>query len=240
MGCTGIRLAKGSRPGLWAALALMLALGSAAGVWAAGEEPLSGRALLGRVDGLLNAGRAAEAEALLQQAATLDRTDVEILLRLGIAQSLQQHYAESEATFKRALEAAPREPRLLHNLGLLYLRQHRYDEALDYFQRSLQVRPWHPQSNFYIGVIHERRGEPEEALRYYIKELNVNPANPSAWRQYIKLREASRGVEREGFPWDMLAIWLCVVAFAGALYWVKRTYWDLEESPGFSAETEEQ
>ena len=240
MGCTGIRDGKGSGPRWWA---LVVAVALLVGVSAA-EEPtpnsgLTGRALLRRADGLLNAGRASEAEVLLSQAVALGQADVETLLRLGIAQSVQQKFSQSEATLERAVELAPEEPRVLHNLGLLYLRQERYDKALDYFQRSLRVRPWHPQSNFYIGVIHERRGEPEEALRYYIRELNVNPANPSAWRQYIQLRDAPRRTDGGGFPWDMLLIWLLVVAAAGALYWLKRVYWDGGESPGFSAELED-
>jgi len=201
-------------------------------------EQVTGKALLRRADGLINAGRPPEAEALLTEAIAQGEGGVELLLRLGISQSLQQKYDESEATFRQALKLNPREPRVLHNLGMLFLNQHRYDEALDYFHQTLKVRSWHPQSNFYIGVIHERRGEREKAMEYYIRELNVNPANPSAWRQYIQLQDDRRNLQDRGIPWGILAVWLVVVAVSGTLFWLKKTYWDIEESPGFAPEPE--
>lgn len=238
MSSIGIRQREGSAwllPAI-AALALLAATLQA-------EDP-TGKALLNRATGLLNTGQAAEAEALLQRAIAQDGPNVETLLRLGIAQSVQNKYGESEAAFRQALELAPREPRLLHNLGLLFLRQERYDEALDHFHQALEVRSWHPQSNFYIGVIHQRRGNQEEALRYYIEELNVNPANPSAWRQYYQLRQAQRGLsdgaagKEKEFPWTMVAIWLVVLAASATFYWLKKAYWDMEDSPGFASELE--
>lgn len=194
--------------------------------------------VLAQADALVNAGQAAEAETLLQEAVARRGPGVEALLRLGIAQSLQSKYAESEATFHRGLELAPREPRFLHNLGLLFLRQERYDEALDYFQRALDVRSWNPESNFCIGWIHERRGNREEALHSYITELNVNPGSANAWRQYLALRGTERPAKGQPFPWDMLAIWLVVVLLSGTLYWLRRNYWGVAPSPGFREETE--
>ncbi len=214
----------------------LVALVLLAGALAA--EQASGRDLLRRADALLHAGRAVEAEALLTEAGAEGGGGLELLLRLGISQSLQQKYGESEATFRQALELESREPRVLHNLGMLFLNQTRYDEALDYFRQTLEVRSWHPQSNFYIGVIHERRGEQEKAIEYYIRELNVNPANPSAWRQYIQLRDDRRNTRDRTIPWGILAVWLAVVAVSGMLYWLKKTYWDMEESPGFPPEAE--
>jgi len=238
MACIGIR-----RRGRWCwPLQGILALALLAGALRA--EEATTKSQLRQVDGLLNrppvsSAQAAKAEALLNEVIERDGATVEALLRLGIAQSLQEKYADSETTFNQALQLAPREPRLLHNLGMLLLRQKRYDEALAYFHQALEVRPWHPQSNFYIGVIHERRGQPEEALHYYIEELNVNPANPSAWRQYTQIREAQREGRRRGVPWNMLAIWLVVVAASATLYWFKKSFWEPGESAGFPADLEQ-
>jgi tetratricopeptide (TPR) repeat protein len=219
-----------------------VAIGVLTSTLAAGS---AGDDVVKRADELLGASQAAQAEVLLQEALAKAGPDpqpggaasVEVLLRLGTAQSLQSKYVESEATFRAALELAPREPRVPQNLGLLFLRQERYDDAIQYFQRALEVRPGNPESNFYIGRIHERRGNPEEALRSYIAELNVNPANGNAWRYYWLLRRGERAGKRP-FPWDMLAIWLVVVVVSATLYWLKRTYWDLQSSPGFRQEPE--
>jgi tetratricopeptide (TPR) repeat protein len=231
MASTGI---SGRRPG-WRALVTTLAASLLTTVLAAG----CGKGdVLKQADDLLAADRAAEAEVLLQGAIARQGPGVEALLRLGMAQSLQSKYADSEATFRAALGLAPREPRVLHDLGLLFLRQQRYDEALQHFQQALDVRSWNPESNFYIGWIHERRGDREEALRRYVAELNVNPSNGLAWGQYRALLGAERPAKERGFPWDMLAIWLLVLALCGTLYWLKRNYGGLAPSAGFHQETE--
>ena len=226
----------------WRALGALLAVGLLTSTLAAGSP---GDDVVRQADELLAASQAAQAEVLLQEALAKGgpgpqpgaAASVEVLLRLGIAQSLQSKYAESEATFRAALALAPREPRVPQNLGLLFLRQQRYDEAIQYFQQALDVQPGNPESNFFIGRIHERRGNQEEALRSYIAELNVNPVNGNAWRQYLVLRGAERPA-KQAFPWNMLAIWLVVVVVSATLYWLKRTYWDLQSSPGFRQEPE--
>jgi tetratricopeptide (TPR) repeat protein len=189
-----------------------------------------------QADDLLAKGQAAEAESLLQEAVARQGPAVEVLLRLGIVQGFQSKYDDSEATFRRGLALAPHDPKLLHNLGLLFLRQERYDEALACFQQALDAQPSNPESNFCIGWIHQRRGDREEALRSYIVELNVNPSNANAWRQYLALRDADRPRTEQGFPWDMLAIWLAVVGFSATLYWLKKNYGDLRSSAGFPEE----
>jgi len=192
--------------------------------------------LLSEADGLLWSGRAAEAETLLKRGMAEYGETVDGLLRLGTAQSLEKKFAEGEVSFKRGLELEPDEPRLLHNLGLMYLRQKRYDEALAYFKKTLEVRPWHPQSNFYISVIHKRQGNTDEAMKYVINELNVNAPNPSAWRQFLELRDSAQKPGKRGFPWDMLTIWAGIVAASALLYWLKRSFWEPGESPGFSTD----
>ncbi len=188
---------------------------------------------LRRLDAELRSGRTAEVEAELNELLSQSGPDIELLLRLGNALSLQEKHAESEAAFREALELDPQEPRVLRDLGMLFLRQQRYDEALQYLQQSLEARDWQPESNFYIGVIHERRGDAEKAMDYYIQELNVNPASASAWRRYVLLKRGDRLTDKEVFPWGWLAVWLGVVAVCALLYWMKVTYWQLPESPGF-------
>jgi len=235
---TGISRGKRLRGTFWPVLVVGILLAGLA-------PPCPAADVLSQADELLGKGQAAEAEVLLQ--GTLGEAgpgprpgraaSVEVLLRLATAQSLQSKYAEGEATLRTALELAPKEPRVAQGLGLLFLRQERYDEAIQYFQQALDVQPGNPESNFYIGRVHERRGNPEAALRSYIAELNVNPTSGNAWRQYLSLRGGERAGQRP-FPWDMLAIWLAVVAVSATLYWLKRTYWDLQSSPGFRQEPE--
>ena len=234
MASTGIRW---SGFGLAAVAAVVsLVVWAVTPAWAAESAP---RSELRRIDSMLYSGQFAEAEAELRQALAQSGASVELLLRLGNTLSLQEEYEKSEAVFQQALALEPAEPRILHNLGMMFLRQKRYDEALEYFHQTLAVRSWHPHTNFYIGVIHERRGDVEEALRSYIEELNVNPASASAWRRYVLLQRGDRASRTQEFPWPMVAIWLAVVLFSVALYWLKKSYWDLPESPGFSPDLQE-
>jgi len=172
-------------------------------------------------DLLIRGGEYEKAEVRLQQLKAELPQNVELLLRLGIVESLLKKYASAHQTLNDALKIAPEDPRILHNIGLVYLRQGDRANAKAYFEKTLAIRPWHPETNFHLGLIYEAAGDKEKAIECFVKELNDNGRCAKAW-QHLLILKGNDG-SGPGISWRLVLIGsgLAVIGMA-IYYWNKR------------------
>lgn len=187
------------------------------------QQPVS-RASLRQGDALMKAERFEEALAVWQALAGQEPTNSEVLLRLGIAQSMLRRYDEARKSLDAALKASPSDARIPHNLGLLFLRQGRDRDAETYLKRALAIQGWHPEANYHLGVIAESRGEKEKALEFYTQELNVNASCAKAWERAFRLREDLKGPQTSPVSGREAVAFLaaCLIVSAGLLVLKKK------------------
>ncbi|HID10438.1 MAG TPA: tetratricopeptide repeat protein [Candidatus Latescibacteria bacterium] len=168
-------------------------------------------------DWLLYNRRYSEAITMWKRALEESPDDVDLLLRLGVALSLEGKHAEAEAAFERALRVEPEDAKVIYNLGLLYLKQGQDERALRCLRRTLELVGWYPEANYHIGLVYEKRGLKDKALQFYVQEVNNNPACAGAWRRIFALRAVQ---ERREVPTGTVVMMLGVAGLA--LYWLRR------------------
>lgn len=181
-----------------------------------------------RGDGLLQNKRYEEAISLWQQALRKAPNDVNILVRLGVALSLQEKYSQAETILNQALKIEPNNPKVLYNLGLVYFRQNQDEKALRCLSRTLELVDWYPEANYHIGVIYERKGLKDKAMECYVKEVNNNPASAKTWQRLFALKhkldsEATATPRRSGIrPKTAVLGFVLFLALVVMLYLRKR------------------
>ncbi|MCX7688983.1 MAG: tetratricopeptide repeat protein [Fimbriimonadales bacterium] len=127
--------------------------------------------------GLIDAGRYADAEAALRRAVALAPENADVQLALGVALARQERWEEAIAALEQATRLNPNSVAAWRNLGYCYYRMRYLEAAIPYFQRSLALQPDQWESHLLLGLIHAEsvRLEPmvehlEAALRYSTDE----------------------------------------------------------------------
>lgn len=146
------------------------------------------REFLADVDRTMADRQFALAQQLLEQQISQDGGGTEYWLRLGICQSMQEHFDQARRTFDQALANDPQEARLLYNRALLDYRQRKYDSAMDRLAELAELAPYFPGVRYHMARIHEIQDRPRQALDCYVQELNLDPGSSSSWRRYLYLR----------------------------------------------------
>jgi len=146
------------------------------------------REFLAHVDRIMADRQYPLAQQQLEQQITQNTATTEYLLRLGICQSMQEHFDQARRTFDLALADDPQEPRLLYNRALLDYRQRKYDPAMHRLAELAELAPYFPGVRYHMARIHEIQDRPRQALDCYVQELNLDPASSSTWRRYLYLR----------------------------------------------------
>ena len=145
----------------------------------------------------LDAGAAAEALALAQEATARDPT-ADRRFTLGRARLATDDAAGAVQAFDAALGADPARWAFLLHAGVARLRLQRFAEARDLFARACAVAPWHPFGFEHFGFACMALGDmgaAEPALRTSIR---LAPENAGAHVWLVRLlRGAGRSLEAQ-------------------------------------------
>lgn len=132
---------------------------------------------LARAVALREAGRFAEARALLEAALAVDPASLPARLQLGLALLLGGDHRAAAPHFERVLAAAPDDRLATLNLGNALLGQGRVEEAEVLYRRAVARDPADSIAWNNLGHALERGGRLEEAAELYERALLLDPTS---------------------------------------------------------------
>jgi choline-sulfatase len=124
---------------------------------------------------LTQAGRAAEAVALLSGPAQRPEPDPEVLRSLALAQGRLGRGKEAVATLARAREVDPQNVQLLVDLGTVHLMAGEAGLAREAFEAALLQNPGVARAHSSLGFMDAQAGRAEPALAHLKKALAFDP-----------------------------------------------------------------
>lgn len=113
--------------------------------------------------------------ARAQAASAADSTNVELLIRLGIAQSGSRQYREAIKTFSRGLAIAPENAMLYRWRGHRYLSVREFGRAEADFRRGLALDSANYGIWYHVGVLRFLRGDFAEAATAFARAQPLAP-----------------------------------------------------------------
>ncbi len=128
---------------------------------------------------LVQAGRPAEALALLEALLAREPRHADSWVNAGNIQSLMGRAAEAVASYDRALAIRP-DADTFNNRGLALQGLDRLDEALASYEGALALRPGNVQALFRSGVVLNELGRADEAMARYDRVLALQPGHAEA------------------------------------------------------------
>jgi arylsulfatase A-like enzyme/Flp pilus assembly protein TadD len=128
---------------------------------------------------LADAGRAAEAIALLQRAAAI-QPDLDGLNALGLACSRAGRQADALAAFTRALAIDPASAMTLENIGAVQLDAGHLSEARDAFTRAIASDPDAATAHAALATTEFKSGDRAAAIDHWKRAVALQPANLDA------------------------------------------------------------
>ncbi len=135
---------------------------------------------IARANGLMGAGRLAEAIAVLNEAARIEPRDHRAHHMLGVALAQAGQFEAGEKALKKAHKLSPKSGSVLCDHATLLILAKRNAEALPLLEQARRLEPGLASALFYHGVVLTNLERPEEALRAYDALLKREPRNPLA------------------------------------------------------------
>jgi tetratricopeptide (TPR) repeat protein len=133
-----------------------------------------------RAAALINAGKAADALALLKTPASSAQPDVAVLYLYAVAQRQSKDLAGAEATAKRLRETAPTDPRGMYVMAQVLEAKGDSQGAERSLRELLQRDPQDATALNHLGYMLADRGDRlDEALDFVQRALKIEPDNPS-------------------------------------------------------------
>ncbi len=126
------------------------------------------------------AGRGAESEQHLTQAAQSAPNHPAVLNELGVRMLQRNEAGAAQQLFDRATQADPGHPSLWSNLAASLHALRRYDEEGEAIERALALNPRHLSSLLQKGTLLEVRGDPRNAARAFRNALATVPPGMEA------------------------------------------------------------
>jgi arylsulfatase A-like enzyme/Tfp pilus assembly protein PilF len=142
---------------------------------------------------LTEAGRGAEAAALLERYAERSPSDLDVLTALGMAQASLGRTAEALATFARAREADPTSALTLANAGTAHLMAGDRAAARQAFAAALDLDDSLARAHNGLGVIAAQEGRTDEAIARWQRAAALDPRD---YQTLFNLGAALRGQGR--------------------------------------------
>ncbi len=124
---------------------------------------------------LCQMGKAADAIAPMQKAATLSRNDNEAYFNLGNVLKELGRLDEAAASYRKALAIKPGSAEAYGNLGAVLQDLGRFDEAVASFRRALGLKPDSAGMHFNLANTLSDLGRRDDAVTSYRKALALAP-----------------------------------------------------------------
>jgi len=204
LGVTGLYAAWGRKSlAVFAVLAVVLGVATARrnhdyrtelAIWedTVVKRPTNVRALITVAALHEDAGRPAEARAMLEQAVRVAPRSFEARNNLGNAWMKAGNWAEASACFEAALGLKPDEPYVLNNLGNALLQLRRVPEAITQFEAAARAKPDFGEPRFNLANTLAQAGRTAEALTQYDAYLRIRPDDVEARSNYAATLQMSR------------------------------------------------
>jgi tetratricopeptide (TPR) repeat protein len=143
------------------------------------EEPSAHNLLAMR---LLQAGRAADARAHLDEALRLNANDAEARSNLGTVLQAEGRLTEAMAQLQQAARLKPGDDRLRFNLGNVLQAAGRTDDAAREYRRAIQINPENADAHFNLAMLLGPQNRVDEAVEHLRRVIEINPQNADAYR----------------------------------------------------------
>ena len=123
---------------------------------------------------LLDAGKAAEAEAQFEKALEVRPNYPEALVNLALCRARQGRTPEAVELMRRAMDIRPT-PSGHYNLGNFAAEAGQFAEAEKHYLAALELRPGFVEARYNLGISRARQGRADEAIRDYEAALALRP-----------------------------------------------------------------
>ena len=137
------------------------------------------------------AGRADEAERLLQRTPDGETGTATYHYHLGMVHEAQGRYEDALDAYERALQLEPAHRGTLFRMAYLYDLRGQEDLAIDYYKQCVQQPPVHEGALINLGVLYADDGQYDEAIECFERVLNVDPTHARA-RLFLRDAQASQ------------------------------------------------
>ena len=139
---------------------------------------------------LLQAGKPAQAQAVLQGIVQIQPGNPEALHLLGVSYAMMGDLPRAEVLVRQAVLARPDYAEAHHALGKILQDLRRPDDAIQSFMQVTRLEPRRVEAYFRLGELLEQRGRPMEALENYdrVVELDPRDARTHAYRGDVLVR----------------------------------------------------
>src|SRR5208337_2374776 len=155
-----------------------------------GNAGAAGHVCLGSIDD--GTGRSSDAAAEFQLALSLEPTNEEAALGLGLALEHQGKIDEAEKSYQQAVQAHPNSRSSYNAFGAFYRRREEYDKALQMYAKVTQIAPEWYAAYVNIGSIYDQNGQYEKAVDPLKKSISLRPS----YQGYVNLGAAYFGLDR--------------------------------------------
>jgi len=130
----------------------------------------------------LQVGRAADAQAQLDEALRLDPRDAEVHSNLGAVLQAQGRLAEGMPHLRTAVELKPQDDRVHFNLGNGLLGAGQPDAAMREFRTAIALNPENADAHLNLALILGPRRQLDEAIAHLRRVVEIDPRNGDAYR----------------------------------------------------------
>lgn len=147
---------------------------------------------------LAQAGKHAEAEALLEAARRLNPDDAELKHQLGIIYVRTGRSSEGQQLLRQAVEARPNEALYWSNLAAAYLSVEMSEQAIDAARRAVAILPTYVEAWQNLGFALRDLGNHQEAAEAFSRadsSGSLEPTSLASWGE--SLGQTGRFVEAE-------------------------------------------
>jgi tetratricopeptide (TPR) repeat protein len=122
-----------------------------------------------------------EAERLFRKAISLNWSNPQPHIQLGLALQRQGRFDEAIKQFQRVLGINPKSAKAYNNIGAALVRKADLakaaapDNAIAAYRRAIEVDPSYPLSYNNLGLALYTQGDTDEAIAQYVKAIQVDP-----------------------------------------------------------------
>ncbi|MBI1850916.1 MAG: sulfatase-like hydrolase/transferase [Planctomycetes bacterium] len=156
-------------------------------------------------NGLILAGKAAEAASVFESLAATEATNVKVLDSLAEAYSDANRLDDAERTLKKAIAIRPAYVDAITDLGLVQFRAKKFEDANETYAKALEFDPRSGAALFGRARSLEQLGRNDDALAAYRKAVDAAPANVDGRLAYATFL-SSRMNRKDDAQAELLAI----------------------------------